>query len=119
MTTCSPFSTFYEVFSKRLYIYPFSFCLDFRVFYYRYLFVLFYRILASDFIMVLEENINVSARVRPFSNWIGDKHQSCLRANSRDGTISVTSTAPEKIFNFNYVFDEDSKQVNFFVLVLY
>uniref|UniRef100_A0A914YQ57 Kinesin-like protein n=1 Tax=Panagrolaimus superbus TaxID=310955 RepID=A0A914YQ57_9BILA len=67
--------------------------------------------------MVNQENINVVARIRPFSAWIGTNRQSCLLIDPDNSTITVKSPTKNQKFEVNTVFNEDTTQASIFAKV--
>uniref|UniRef100_A0A914Y1M7 Kinesin motor domain-containing protein n=1 Tax=Panagrolaimus superbus TaxID=310955 RepID=A0A914Y1M7_9BILA len=67
--------------------------------------------------MAEQENINVVARIRPFSAWIGTNRQSCLLLDPNNSTITVKSASKDQKFEVNTVFNEDTSQVSIFAKV--
>ena len=65
--------------------------------------------------MVVHENINVFGRVRPFSEWIGRKDNTCVSIDPATDSIVVHSTDKTRRFALNKVFCENTKQVIFFM----
>lgn len=63
--------------------------------------------------MSKEENIRVSARIRPCSN-LHANVQSCLTCDPATGSISVTAPDKQKQYTFNSVLSETSNQVSLF-----
>ena len=68
---------------------------------------------------MVHENINVFGRVRPFSEWIGRKDNTCVSIDPSTDSIIVHSTDKLRRFGLNKVFCENTKQVIFFMSFYY
>jgi hypothetical protein len=59
---------------------------------------------------IMQENINVVARVRPFSEWIGTNHKSCVKIDSTNSVVCIKTTTKDKRFEVDRAFDQETKQ---------